>query len=180
MNTTTLLPLEKKDDVDVDVELSYQKTNTIAITTKHNKNENKRINKMILFGGIAAMIVGGAIVVATSNGNLLADTTNGDNIDGAISSYKSSTNCGASNTGHYKKPWSGESNYNAIEGRSQTCWKNGPNDWQGLCYSNVGIINRSLRPCKPKGGQWQPIANNKLNPKYCGTQCTSFVDDGSW
>lgn len=62
MNTTTLLPLEKKDDVD-DVESSYQKTNKIAIITKNNKNENenKSIKKMVLIGGIFAMSVGGAI-----------------------------------------------------------------------------------------------------------------------
>jgi len=157
MNTTTLLPLEKNEDVDV--ELSYQKTNTIAI--KNNKKKNKRFNNMVLFGGIIAMTVAGA-VVATSNSNLLANTNGGDK-NVVISSYT----CKQLRP---DAPWKGFSDYNAY-GEYQTCWKNGPNDWQGLCYTNNYV---STLPCKPKGSKWRTLSNHRVSRSNCGTQCTSL------
>jgi len=73
-------------------------------------------------------------------------------------------------------PWSGVSgDTDRID--FQTCWKNGPNESQGLCYTNnepyfsdlVGVH------CKPKGSEWQTISNHKVYRANCGTQCTSLV-----
>mmetsp|Transcript_37090 Transcript_37090/g.40207 ORF Transcript_37090/g.40207 Transcript_37090/m.40207 type:complete len:171 (-) Transcript_37090:198-710(-) len=162
MNTTTVLPLEKEDDF-VDVELSYQKTHTIA-TNNNNKNENKRrINKMVLFGGIVALTVGGA-VIATFNSKLLTNTTTGDEIAVVSSSYTCKQTPPA--------PWSGVS-----DGVYQTCWKNGPNDWQGNCFTNNLYSTSGSSPClcKPKGKNWQTTSNHRVNRATCGTQCTSVV-----
>jgi len=159
MNTTTLLPLEKNEDVDV--ELSYQKTNTIAI--KNNKKKNKRFNNMVLFGGIIAMTVGGA-VVATSKSNYLANINGGDS-----NVVISSDTCKQT-----QEPWSGVSDYHA--GRGQTCWKNGPNDWQGLCYTNNCPSTYDCNfSCKPQGSKWRTLSNHRVSRSNCGTQCTSLV-----
>mmetsp|Transcript_42134 Transcript_42134/g.47947 ORF Transcript_42134/g.47947 Transcript_42134/m.47947 type:complete len:177 (-) Transcript_42134:230-760(-) len=168
MNTTTVLPLEKKDDF-VDVELSYQKTHTIA-TNNNNKNENKRrINKMVLFGGIVALTVGGA-VIATFNSKLLTNTNTGDEIAVVSSSYTCKQTSSA--------PWSGVSyGVAGFDGKYQTCWKNGPNDWQGNCFTNNLYSTSGSSPClcKPKGKNWQTTSNHRVNRATCGTQCTSVV-----
>jgi len=159
MNTTTVLPLEKKDDF-VDVELSYQKTHTIA-TNNNNNNENKRrINKLVLFGGIVALTVGGA-VIATFNSKLLTiTTTTGDEIAVVSSSYTCKQ--------YPPTPWSGVS-----DGAYQTCWKNGPNDFQGNCYTNN--FSDSSNPCMPKGRDWRLTASHPVTRAKCGTQCKSLV-----
>ena len=103
-------------------------------------------------------------VVTTSYGNLLANTIGGD-IDVEI---KSEYNCDEYNK--TKKSWLGVSVY--YTGHNyQTCWKNGPNEWQ-LCYSN----SAGYELCQPKGGHWQPISfRRKTERDLCGTQCTSFI-----
>mmetsp|Transcript_20712 Transcript_20712/g.22964 ORF Transcript_20712/g.22964 Transcript_20712/m.22964 type:complete len:177 (+) Transcript_20712:242-772(+) len=164
MNTTTVLPLDKKDDF-VDVELSYQKTHTIA-TNNNNKNENKRrINKMVLFGGIVALTVGGAVIASFNSKLLTITTTTGDEIAVVSSLYTCKQTP--------PTPWSGVS-----DGVYQTCWKNGPNDYQGNCYTNNFSDSSNPRlyyGCKPKGGEWQTTSNHRVEKATCGKQCTSLV-----